>query len=215
MIPTLWDKCCCCKAANHCWSTLARSTSRYSPESDLFNTAVEVLVSNFSDGESVSFASRLLHMTAEPRSQRHTIHAEQTEKSTRSKWPECRRIADMPGASSSCLPRPLHMLHPAQTIDSLSSSPSFPHAFPLIGCESSFPRCGFDPEMCGRSPLTDGHLLCHQMTHNQLHRRFAVCQESGFARQGQAQLGCTVSHLFADLGNIMQKLNAARTRPKL
>ena len=32
-------------------------------------------------------------------------------KNTRSKWPECGRMREMPDAFTSCLPRPLHMLH--------------------------------------------------------------------------------------------------------
>ena len=46
-------------------------------------------------------------------------------------------------------------------------------------------------------------------TNDQLLQRFVVCQECGFARQGQAQLAQVISHLFADVDCIVQELNAA------
>ena len=75
-------------------------------------------------------------------------------------------------------------VHPAQPTDSLSSSPSFPDAFPLIGCASSVPCCGFDTEICGNCSLADGHTICHKVTNNQLPQRCVVCQECGICKTG-------------------------------
>ena len=66
-------------------------------------------VSNSFDGRS---------MTAELQSQTTHHQCRNKEKSTRSKWPECRHIRGMPDAFSSCLPKPLHMLHTASSIAS-------------------------------------------------------------------------------------------------
>ena len=67
-------------------------------------------------------------------------------------------------------------VRPAQLIDYLCSSPSFPDALPLIGCASSFPGCGFDTEICGNCPLADGHSICHKVTNDQLHQRSVTCK---------------------------------------
>ena len=64
-----------------------------------------------------------------------------------------------------------------QTIDSLRPSSAFPDAFPSVGCASSFPACGFDPEVCDGCSLANGHSLCHKMADDQLHS--SICRLPG------------------------------------
>ena len=63
--------------------------------------------------------------------------------------------------------------------------------------------------------FSDATSICNKMADDELLQRFVVCQESGFASEGQSQLGCAVSWFLANLGRIIQELNTARTCRKL